>query len=324
MILTTMQQPAIVFLDVDTEDEKIVQQRFPSVRFVDATLRGGALVKACRDAGVISCFINTPFPREVLEQLPKLKLLCTRSVGFDHIDLEVCRERDIVVTNVPDYGAHVIAEHVFALLLSLMRHIPEGHQRVLGGSFDYHLLKGIALCGKTIGIVGTGKIGQRVARIAHGFDMKILAEDIHQDAVLTKTYGVHYVPRARLFAESDIISLHVPALPDTVLMLNKDTFAQMKDGVIIVNTARGTIIDSSDLVEALDARKVRFALLDVLSNEANLEDEAALIRHPRVIVTPHIAFYADDSVKAMLAETFRSIEEWQAGKTPEHAVAAKK
>lgn len=310
---------SVVFFDVDAQDQPLVLAHVPGATFFPPALRGEELIAACKDAEIISTFITTPFSREVLLALPHLRLLCTRSVGFDHIDLDTCRERGVIVCNVPDYGSHVIAEHVFALLLSTIRHITEGNRRVAAGIFDYHGLRGMALQGKTLGIVGTGKIGRKVAQIAKGFDMRILAFDVCRVLELEQA-GVTYVEMSQLLAESDVLSLHVPSLPSTKGMINRSTLAQMKDGVILVNTARGSLIEDTALLEALDAGKVRYALLDVLEHEANVQEDVRLVQHPHVVTTPHIAFYADDSVRTMYMDCFESIAQWRRGEKPTHVV----
>lgn len=315
-----MNAPVIVFLDVDREDHARVQARFPGAAIHEPGLHSQALLDACLHAEIVSCFITTKFPVEVLAQLPALRLLCTRSVGYDHIDTDYCGKKGITVCNVPDYGSHVIAEHAFALLLGTMRHITEGNRRVREGIFHYQGLRGMALEGKTIGIVGTGKIGRKVARIAHGFGMKILAYDVFKVVELTEQYGVQYVDLPQLLAGSDIVTLHAPSLPATKHMINHETIAQMKDGAILINTARGSLIDSQALLEALDSGKIRVALLDVLENEANVQADTRLVQHPHVVTTPHIAFYADDSVRTMYEDCFTSIEEFLKDGTPVHTV----
>jgi D-lactate dehydrogenase len=310
--------PRIVFLDVDSHERSRVEAAHSDARFLDAD---ADLAKECPDVQILSVFVNTKLTADVIAALPDLRLVCTRSVGFDHIDLGACKERGITVCNVPDYGSHVIAEHVFALLLGTLRHITEGNRRVNEGVFDYHGLKGMALNGKTIGIVGTGKIGRKVAQFAHGFDMRILAQDICIVEELKTKFGVTYVEREQLFRESDIISLHAPSLPQTKGMINAEAVAQMKDGVIIVNTARGSLIDSQALLDGLESGKVAWALLDVLENESlGGEVDKALTRHPRVITTPHIAFYADDSVRTMYVDCLESIRTWLNGERPLHVV----
>ena len=308
------------FLEVDTEDQAVVQNQYPDATISKDVLDGPALFDACKDAEVVSCFIHTHFTKDILNALPALKLLNTRSVGYDHIDIETCKERGITVCNVPDYGSHVIAEHVFALLLSTLRHIPEGDRRVNDGAFDYHGLRGMTLRGKTIGIIGMGKIGRKVAQIAHGFGMTILAVDQCRVIEMEDLLDVTYVTLPELLSQSDIITLHAPDTAETKHMIDAKAFAAMKDGVILVNTARGSLIDSNDLLDALNSGKVALALLDVLEHEQNFEENKALISHPHVVTTPHIAFYADDSMQNMYIDAFKSIEEWAKGKEPEHAV----
>ena len=265
-------------------------------------------------------FHYSKLSKEQLDKLPHLRLIATRSVGFNHIDLEECAKRKIIVCNVPDYGSHVIAEHVFALLLGTLRHIHEGDERVEEGIFDYRGLRGITLRGKTIGIIGTGKIGSYVARVAHGFGMKVLAVDRCRTLELEELFGVKYTGMDELLKESDIISLHIPLLDATRHMINAEAIGKMKDGVILVNTARGGLVETGALVEALKNGKVSYALLDVMENEKDYEENKELIEHPNAITTPHIAFYADESMKNMYEDCFDSIERWQAGHEPEHRV----
>lgn len=311
---------AITFLEVDPEDSALVKSIYPDALILKEHLEGAGVLERCHETSILSCFIYSRITAAELEKLPALKLLITRSVGFDHIDLDACRERKIVVCHVPDYGSHVIAEHVFALLLSTMRHITEGEKRVEGGTFDYHGLKGMTLRGKTIGIVGTGRIGRRVAQAAHGFGMHIVAFDRCRTLELTDLLGVEYVSLEELLARSDIITLHLPAIPEAEHMINEQTIARMKDGVILVNTARGSIIDSRALLQGLKNGKIRYALLDVLEHEKNFSNNKELIAHPGVVATPHIAFYADVSVASMYTDCFESIRQWQAGQTPEHVI----
>ncbi|HVW66622.1 MAG TPA: NAD(P)-dependent oxidoreductase [Candidatus Peribacteraceae bacterium] len=311
--------PSILFLDVEDHDIALVRDHFPAAAFAKDLSNEDEVIDVCKGYEIISTF-ETAFPASVIENLPDLKLIATRSVGYDHIDLDACKERGVTVCNVPDYGSHVIAEHVFALLLSTVRHIAEGEKRVESGTFDYRGLRGMALKDKTIGILGTGRIGGHVAHIAHGFDMKILATDRCRVIELEQELGVRYVPFEELLTESDILTLHVPATDDTHHLLNDKAFMRMKDGVILINTARGSIIDSKALLKALESGKVRYALLDVLEHEHNFEENKALIKHPRVVTTPHIAFYADESMKNMYVDSFQSIDEFLSGKEPQHII----
>ncbi len=314
---------SIVFLDVDSEDLASVKKRFPDAEIYEGVLEGEQLVSACKSAEVISFFVHTKFSAETINQLPNLKLICARSVGYDHIDLEACKKKGITVCNVPDYGSHVIAEHVFALLLSAVRHVAEADDRVEAGEFNYDGLRGIALRGKTLGIIGTGKIGKKVAQIAHGFGMKIVAVDKCSNSELEDLLNVQYVEFSQLLSQSDIVTLHVPALDSTRHMINSESIAQMKDGVIIINTARGELIESFALAEGLKSGKVRYALLDVMEHEKNFEENKDLIDHPNAVTTPHIAFYAEESMRNMYEDCFESIEQYLAGEEPEHTVECK-
>jgi D-lactate dehydrogenase len=299
-----------LFLEADPQDREMILSRFPDADILPDALEGDALVKACKGRDVVCCFIYSRFTAEVLRQLPDLRLLSTRSVGVNHIDAEACLAQGVTLCHVPDYGSHVIAEHVFALLLTALRHITEAGDKVRAGDFDYHGLRGMALMGKTIGIIGTGKIGRFVAKIAHGFGMRILAVDTCRVLELETQYGVEYVSLERLLQVSDIISLHLPALPDTVHLIDAETISQMKDGVIIINTARGELIDSTALLDGLKSGKIQRALLDVLEHEKDFVWNQQLIEHPDVIVTPHIAFYADDSMHRMYLDSFQTIDQW--------------
>lgn len=309
---------SIVFLQVDSEDTDCVAQEFPEATIIEGI--PDDIPTVCAKAEIISTFIGIDLNAELLSHLPKLKLLCTRSVGFNHIDLAYCAEHDITVCHVPDYGSHVIAEHVFALLLSTLRHIPEADAKVESGDFDYHGLRGVSLRGKTLGIVGTGKIGRKTAQIAAGFGMHILATDRCRTIELEDLLHVQYVDLDQLLVESDIITLHLPAIKETHHMIDADAFAKMKDGVCLVNTARGELIDSDALLDALNSGKVKHALLDVLEHEHNFEENKALITHKSVISTPHIAFYAEESMRNMYEDAFVSIHEYLRGDKPEHTV----
>ena len=312
--------PKITFLEVDKEDEKRIKARFPKAGVLKGDSCEKGVLAKCKEAEIISCFIYSKFGKEELDKLPNLKLLVTRSVGYNHIDLDECSKRGLTVCNVPDYGSHVIAEHVFALLLGTLRHIHEGDLRVEGGKFFYQGLRGTTLRGKTIGIVGTGKIGSFVARIAHGLGMKILAADKCRNLDLEELFGVRYAELDELLESSDIISLHVPLFDETKHMIGEKEFKKMKDGVIFVNTARGELVDTAALVKALKSGKVSNAFLDVMENEKDYEGNKELIKHPNAITTPHIAFYSDDSMRNMFEDCFDSIAQWQAGKEPQHVI----
>ena len=292
---------------------------------------------AYADTEIVSTFISSKLNRQVLEKLPKLKLIATRSTGFDHIDLEYCNEKGIAVANVPTYGEHTVAEHVFALLLALSRHLSEAIQRTRGGNFTFQGLEGFDLYGKTFGVIGTGHIGRRAAQIAKGFGMNVLAYDMHPQP--DEAIGFTYVDLSRLLAEADVISLHVPGTPQTRHMLSDKEFAAMKTGVVIINTARGPVIDVKALLQALSSGKVKAAGLDVLPEEPIIREEAELLRslfaekhdlqtlvidhalmhHKNVIVTPHSAFYTKEALEKILRTTAENIQAFLRG-NPQNVV----
>jgi D-lactate dehydrogenase len=281
---------------------------------------------------VLCVFVRTAVTRESLQRMPALRLVATRSTGVDHIDLDACRERGIAVVHVPDYGAATVAEHSVALLLGLARRLCEARGRALQGRFSHRGLTGFELEGKVLGIVGFGRIGTRVARIAQGFGMKVLTFDPRQQPQASIAHGINFVGWPELLEHSDIVSLHVPLTPETHHLLDDDAFARMKPGVVLLNTARGGLIDEEALLRALDRGTVSAAGLDVLENEGGAAPEAPmgchglgcdrgwesphpLLRHPRVLATPHVGFNTREAVARILHETVDNITAWQAGQT---------
>ena len=189
-------------------------------------------------------------------------------------------------------------------------------------NFDFHGLRGMALKCKKIGIIGTGKIGKNVARIASmGFLMEVLAFDKYPDNEAALSSHFRYVDSLEtIWKECDIISLHVPAFPETLHMINKNSISQMKKGVVIVNTARGKLINTTDLIDGILSEKISYAALDVLEHEKNIEKNKKLLSLPQVIVTPHIAFYADDSMRKMYDEALMTIDRFEKGEKLPHKV----
>jgi len=279
------------------------------------------------DAEIISTFIYSDVSPAVLKKLANLKMIATRSTGYDHIDLEYCRQAGIVVCNVPTYGCHTVAEHVFGLLLTISHHVVDAVNRTRRGEFSFKGLEGFDLHGKTIGIIGTGDIGECVVKIANGFDMRILAFDPKPKEVLVSEYGLEYTTFDTLLAEADIITLHVPGTEKTYHMISHDQFHKMKDGVILINTARGSVVDTRALVTAISDQKIAAAGLDVLAAEPVIREEAELLRSAfqdrydttmlladhillrlrNVFITPHSAFYTREAVGRILEVTENNI-----------------
>ena len=224
------------------------------------------------DAEIVASFIYSDLSAETLRQLPNLRLIATRSTGYDHIDLDYCREHGIAVCHVPSYGENTVAEHVFGLLLTISHHLAEAIDRTRKGDFSPEGLRGFDLRGKTLGVVGTGAIGRHVIEIASGFRMNVIAYDAYPDPQAAETLGFTYTDLDDLLQRSDVITLHVPDKPETHNLIGKAAFDQMQDGAVLINTARGGVMDVHALLEALSTGKVAAAGLDVLPDEpTNLE-----------------------------------------------------
>lgn len=285
------------------------------------------IAKEYADIDVASVFIYSHLDAEILEHFKQLKLITTRSTGVDHIDTDYCGEHGIAVARVPDYGTHTVAEHVFALLLAISHKLIEAVDRTRRGDFTQEGLTGFDLAGRTLGVVGTGDIGQHTARLGRGFRMEVLAHDIEPRQELAEEIGFRYVELDELLRRSDVISLHVPGSEKTENLIGSGEFDKMKHGAVLINTARGNIIDTRAMLRALADGTLRAAGLDVLAEEPIVREEAALLhsyhrksnklesiladhillRMGNVIVTPHTAFNTKEAVERILQITRENI-----------------
>ena len=292
------------------------------------------------EAEVLCTFIESKIGEAEMSHFPVLRLIATRSTGFDHIDLTAAKERGITVVNVPFYGENTVAEFTFALLLALSRRVIDADELVRSGAFSPVGLRGFDLADKTLGVIGCGHIGTHVIRMAQGFGMKIIACDAYPNEELSHTLGFSYLTLPELLAESDIVTLHVPYNEHTHHLINKENISLMKKGAYLINTARGAIVETNALVEALQSGSIAGAALDVLEEEGDLDDEASLltaphpnaeaiktalenhylIEHPRVIVTPHLAFNTTEAVERILDTTIENIRHFAVG-TPTNVVS---
>ncbi len=287
---------------------------------------------ALQDVEILSVFIYSKIAARVLESLPRLRLIATRSTGYDHIDLETCRGRGVEVANVPNYGENTVAEHTFALILSLSRHIHKFYIRVSAGNFSQEGLTGFDLKGKTIGVIGVGRIGLHVIKIARGFGMEVLATDVRQDSFLAELMNFRYVPAEYLLSHSDIITLHMPYLPATHHFLNAERMAMIRKGALLINTARGGLVDTAALLAALDNGTLAGAGLDVLEGEQYISEEQEmlrseqpaevlrqivqdqiLLRRENVVFTPHNAFNSREALRRILDMTVENIRGFLSG-----------
>lgn len=284
--------------------------------------------KKAADCDIVSVFVHDNLHNDTLEQLPKLKMIATRSTGYDHIDLDYCKKRKIIVCNVPVYGANTVAEHTFALLLSMSRKIPESVNKIKIGHFDREGIRGFDLFGKTLGVIGTGNIGANVIRMAHGFGMNIIAFDVVKHKELIKQYKVKYKSINEVFKEADILTFHVPLNPHTQHMLNRNNIDLLKPGVHIVNTSRGGVIETKGLIYGLHKKIIAGVALDVLENESFIQEESVLLdekyldqsnhrmlleehiltEQDNVYITPHNAFNSQEALERILITTMDNVE----------------
>jgi D-lactate dehydrogenase len=285
------------------------------------------------DAEVVSTFIYSNLNRRVLAQLPRLKLIATRSTGYDHIAVDYCREKGIRVSNVPDYGSCTVAEHVFGLILTISHHLIEAIDRTRKGDFSIQGLKGFDLHGKVLGVIGTGAIGICVIRIARGFSMEVRAFDLRPREEAARQMGFSYHSMEDVLKGSDVITLHVPFSDKTRNLISEKEFQLMKDGAVLINTSRGAIVEPQALLKALAGGKIAAAGLDVLTEEPLIREEAELVRSMfqqdhdlrtlladhvllrmrNVYITPHSAFYTQEALLDILNTTVENIRSFASG-----------
>ena len=278
------------------------------------------------DTEILGVFVNSPVPKKILKQLPKLKGIATFSTGYDHIDIKATKKANIPVCSVKSYGEHTVAEYALMLMLAVQRKLYPAVKRVKENTFDWHGLQGSDTENKTIGIIGTGRIGKQMIRLLQGFDADILCTDVFPDLEFAKKHNARYVKLPELIKSSDIISLHAPLLPKTKHLINKRRIKTMKPGVILINTARGGLIDSQALLWGLEQNIIGAAALDVIEGEDLLEDPMGLLNHkhgeqdvkksllakmlidhPRVLVTPHNAFHSKEALQRILDTSIENI-----------------
>ena len=266
----------IVFFEVADWEHELLIKAFPDATLVEEKLSPDNVAEYA-DAQILSTFVYSDCSKEVLANLPQLKLIATRSTGFDHIDTDYCKEHSIIVSNVPEYGSNTVAEHTFALMLSLTRKIYQSVSQAKQLNFDHAQIRGIDLYGKTLGVIGLGKIGINVLRIARGFGMNIVVNTRTHDEKLREEYGFNYVELDELLRSSDVISLHLPLVAETKHIINKENVNRMKKGCYLINTARGGLVDTEAVIEGLNANILAGVALDVLEEEKELTEEAAIL-----------------------------------------------
>lgn len=276
---------------------------------------------------VVSVFVTSNITSAMLSKLPDLKYIVCRSTGYDNVDIKSAKQHNVVVCNVPNYGEHTVAEYAFTLLLSLTHKLQDSIAQVRDGQIDHTLLVGTDLSGSTLGVIGAGRIGQKVISIAKGFDMKVVAFDPFPKPEIAKQLGFEYVELDELFAQSDVVTMHVPAVKENERLIDKEALSKFKDGAILINTARGDLVDNLALIDALQNGKLAGAGLDVLDGEAmiDIDHEMALLKHsstkelklsaelsilekmPNVILTPHNAYNTHQALQRIRKSTVETI-----------------
>lgn len=259
-----------------------------------------------------------------------VKYITLRSVGYDNVNLRAASRSNIRVANVPAYSPYAIAEHAVSLLLALNRKLIESNQRVEHFNFDQNHLIGFDLNNKTVGIVGTGRIGSVMTKIMHGFGCKVIAYDIEENKDLINKYNINYVTLKELCEESDIISLHVPLNTDTHQLIDEDVIALMKPGVVIINTARGSILNTKHVIDGLLDGRIGTLGIDVYENEKgiffkdrsqNIPNDDLLLKlnaMPNVLITGHHAFLTEEALTNIAETTIYNLDCWETGKETEN------
>jgi D-lactate dehydrogenase len=296
------------------------------------TLETTALAQGCP---CICAFVNDQLSLPVLETLSAggTRLIALRSAGFNHVDLMAARDLGLTVVRVPAYSPSGVAEHAVALILSLNRKVHRAYNRVRDGNLSLEGLLGFNLDGRTVGIIGTGRIGTIFARIMRGFNCRLLAVDPYPNQECL-SYGVEYVDRDRLLAESDIIALHCPLTPDSYHLIDEEALRKVKPGVMLINTSRGALIDTPAVIQALKTGKIAFLGLDVYEEEEDLFFEdlsdrvirddvfTRLLTFPNVIITGHQAFFTEEALRNIADTTISNITAYERGAGEMHEVSA--
>lgn len=277
-----------------------------------------------QDTDVVCIFVNDTADAAVIDAMVDngVKLLALRCAGFNNVDLKAAKGK-LPVVRVPAYSPYAVAEYSLALMLSLNRKIHRAYWRTRDGNFSLNGLMGFDMHGKTIGIIGTGKIAKILIRLLKGFGMRILAYDLYPDMKFAGEEGISYVSLDELYRESDIISLHCPLTDQTKYMIDKDSIDKMKEGVMIINTGRGQLINTNDLIEGLKGKKIAAAGLDVYEEEGEyfyedksdkiIDDDvlARLLSFNNVIVTSHQAFFTKEALHNIAETTLQNIEDFR-------------
>jgi D-lactate dehydrogenase len=343
------------FVEVEEEIKNVFEEAFTDhdICFVER------LAAVPADAEVVSVFISEKIDASFLEAHPGVRLIATRSTGCDHIDLDVCAGRGVMVVNVGNYGENTVAEHTFALILALSRRLRDSEKAVRTGRFSRERLRGFDLRGKTLGVVGAGRVGLHVIRIGIGFGMQVIAYDAQPHPFYSELLDFRYVSFEQVLRESHVITLHVPLNSTTRHMINRETLALCRSGLLLINTARGALMDSGAIIEALDTERLAGVGLDVIEDERVFRGGATkilgekiaervrsasapvsrepspqrlaefsklvvhnrLLNRPKVVLTPHVAFNSNEAMERLNKLTVDNIRNYLQGLPLTHRCA---
>ena len=325
-----MEKTRIIFFDIKDYDREFFEKYGKNYNYEMSFFKSRLSlenVHLTKGYDVVCAFTNDDIGKETIDAMAEngVRLLAMRCAGFNNVSLKDIHNRFKVV-RVPAYSPHAIAEYTVGLILAVNRKINKAYVRTREGNFSINGLMGVDLYGKTAGIIGTGKIGQILIKILKGFEMKVIAYDLFPNQKVAEELGFEYVSLDELYANSDIISLNCPLTKDTQYMINRRSMLKMKDGVILVNTGRGQLIDSADLVEALKDKKVGAVALDVYEEEEDyffedkstqvIEDDilGRLLSFYNVLITSHQAYFTKEAVEAITVTTLNNIKDFVEGK----------
>lgn len=328
----------IYVFEATAEEEQFLRDRLGGndVRFVGEPLTSLDQLGDGRDwVEAISVFVHSKVSGDIIHNLPNLKLIVTRSTGFNHIDTDAAHQRSLTVSNVPSYGEHTVAEHAFALLLSLTRKVHQAYLRSTRGDFSLDGLRGVDLAGKTLGVVGAGRIGQKSIAIGKGLGMEVVAFDVYENHEAAERLGYRYVSLDELLGMSDAVTMHAPATPENYHLINLGNIDRFKRGSYLINTARGELIEPEAILAGLERGTLAGVGLDVFEQEAllgmgdpllstqykDLDPQVArvalinykIVTHPNVLATPHMAFDTKEAVERILQTSVDDIIAFQNG-----------
>lgn len=326
----------LAFFNVDEKEQAVLSKEFAGEKTFELRFNQKSLDKhtACiaKEAGGIGIFIQSKITQEVLDHLPMVKIIATMSTGFDHIDLNACKARNITVCNVPSYGDNTVAEYAFGLILVLARKLKSTLERVERGLFSRTGLIGMDIKGKTLGLVGTGRIGSYMAHLGWAFGMKVIAYDVRSDVALKEKYGVQFMSLEEVLEQADVISLHVPYLPSTHHLINAERLRLFKPTALLINTSRGKLVDTKAVAAALRENRLGGVALDTFEGEDIwIEEEFlkhddlpaitlreamesfSIMRSERAILTPHNAFNTREALERILVTSAENLKAYFSG-----------